>query len=76
MLEQRVRVLSEWPGRVDEVHVAEGQSVSVGDRLVTVESMKMLTDVEAPAAGVVRDIAVEVDSFLDEGALILEIETS
>lgn len=69
-----VQVLSEWPGRVAEIHVAEGQRVAAGEPLITLESMKMLTEVESPAAGIVRGIAVGVDDAIDEGVLILEIE--
>jgi biotin carboxyl carrier protein len=73
-VDDRVQVRSEWPGRVAEIHVDEGQRVSAGDALVTLESMKMLTEIEAPVSGVVRRIAVALDAAVDEGVLLLEIE--
>lgn len=39
--------------------VEEGQSVQVGDTLCIIEAMKMLNQIEADAAGVVRRILVE-----------------
>lgn len=47
------------PGAVVAVHVADGATVARGDRLVTVEAMKMEHPVTAPHAGTVRlDVAV------------------
>ena len=46
------------PGAVVALHVADGASVAVGDRIVTIEAMKMEHPVIAPHAGVVRlDVA-------------------
>ncbi|WP_425488155.1 acetyl/propionyl/methylcrotonyl-CoA carboxylase subunit alpha [Microbacterium proteolyticum] len=42
------------PGTVVAVHVADGDSVEAGARLVTIEAMKMEHTVTAPHAGVVR----------------------
>ena len=47
------------PGAVVAVHVADGASRGAGDRIVTIEAMKMEHPVVAPHAGVVRlDVAV------------------
>ncbi|WP_374312250.1 biotin carboxylase N-terminal domain-containing protein [Microbacterium sp.] len=47
------------PGAVVAVHAADGAAVASGDRLVTIEAMKMEHPVLAPHAGVVRlDVAV------------------
>ncbi|GAB3601778.1 acetyl/propionyl/methylcrotonyl-CoA carboxylase subunit alpha [Microbacterium aureliae] len=42
------------PGAVVAVHVADGDRVRAGDRVVTIEAMKMEHPVTAPADGVVR----------------------
>ncbi|MFT5193502.1 MAG: biotin carboxyl carrier protein [Candidatus Promineifilaceae bacterium] len=44
------------PAVVSEVLVAVGDSVSVGDRLILLESMKMIIPIVAPADGVVSEI--------------------
>jgi acetyl-CoA/propionyl-CoA carboxylase biotin carboxyl carrier protein len=47
------------PGAVVAVHVAPGARVAAGDRIVTIEAMKMEHPVIAPHGGVVRlDVAV------------------
>jgi acetyl-CoA/propionyl-CoA carboxylase biotin carboxyl carrier protein len=47
------------PGAVVAVHVADGATVAAGDRIATIEAMKMEHPVAAPHAGVVRiDVAV------------------
>ncbi|GAA5097965.1 acetyl-CoA carboxylase biotin carboxylase subunit [Microbacterium yannicii] len=46
------------PGAVVALHVADGAAVAAGDRIVTIEAMKMEHPVIAPHAGVVRlDVA-------------------
>ncbi len=47
-------LVSPMPGTVVAVHVADGQVVASGDRIVTVEAMKMEHSVTAPHDGVVR----------------------
>ena len=42
------------PGAVVALHVADGATVASGDRIVTIEAMKMEHPVVAPHAGVVR----------------------
>jgi acetyl-CoA/propionyl-CoA carboxylase biotin carboxyl carrier protein len=47
------------PGAVVAVHAADGDTVAAGDRIVTIEAMKMEHPVLAPHDGVVRlDVAV------------------
>jgi acetyl-CoA/propionyl-CoA carboxylase biotin carboxyl carrier protein len=47
------------PGAVVAVHVADGATVAAGDRIATIEAMKMEHPVTAPHAGLVRiDVAV------------------
>lgn len=48
------------PGRVVRIWVEVGQQVVVGDRLLSVEAMKMENEVRSPVAGVVQAISVAV----------------
>lgn len=70
-------------GDVDEVEVIEvlvqpGAQVAVDDPLLTLESDKASMDVPSPAAGVVRDVKVQVGDKVSQGRLIvlLEAETA
>lgn len=70
-----VRVVSELPGKVFEIDVAEGDTVSKDDTLVTLESMKMEIPVASPAGGVVKQILVALDDSVVEGQDIAILET-
>lgn len=67
-------ITADWPGRIAEIHVGVGDQVAANDEIITIESMKMLTPVAAPAAGRVSAIHVDVDEFVDEGASLMELE--
>ena len=60
---------------VIEVLVEVGDRIRPEDPLVTLESDKATMDVPAPAAGVVRELAVAVGDNVSEGSMLLRIET-
>ena len=66
-------ITAPMPGRIVSLDVAKGDTVKRGQKLVTLEAMKMEHALEAPFDGVVSQLAVEPDEQLVEGALILEI---
>src|SRR5579862_7785050 len=57
-----------------EILVSAGDTVSVEDPLVTLESDKATMDVPAPIAGVVKDVVVSVGDKVSEGSALLTIE--
>lgn len=57
-----------------KVLVAEGDTISDGDTLVILESMKMEIPVIAEASGVVNVVAVAEGDAIDEEALIAVIQ--
>ena len=59
---------------VIEVLVEVGDRIRPEDPLVTLESDKATMDVPAPAAGVVRELAVAVGDNVSEGSVLLRIE--
>jgi len=60
---------------VIEILVAEGDDVAEEDGLVTLESDKAAMDVPSPASGKVKSISLKVGDKVNEGSLILELET-
>jgi len=68
------KVLAEVSGSVWEVPVCVGQSVTEGDVLVVVESMKMEIPVEAPAAGTVREVLVAKGDTVADGQWIATLD--
>ncbi len=53
------------PGRVVALHVVEGQQVSAGDALVTMEAMKMEHKINAPADATVTEVRCAVGDQVD-----------
>ena len=66
-------VRSEMVANVWKVVVKAGDSVSAGDTLVILESMKMEIPVEAPEGGTIQQLAVEEGGVVQEGDLIARI---
>jgi len=58
---------------VVSVEVKEGDEVSEGDQLITLEAMKMNTLVTAPASGKVGTILVGPGDAVEEGQALLKL---
>ncbi len=50
--------------------------MAAGDELMVVESMKMEIPVECPVAGTVVEVLVAVEDHVDEGAILMRLETA
>ena len=71
----RLEVESEVTGSVWKVEVAAGEQVHEGDVLLILESMKMEIPVEAPAAGQVAEVLVDVEDAVQEDQVVAVLET-
>lgn len=58
---------------VVSVDVAVGQTVAAGDKVVTLEAMKMNTVVACPHAGTVRSISVKQGDAVEEGQVLVVV---
>ncbi|WP_153505673.1 biotin/lipoyl-binding carrier protein [Cumulibacter manganitolerans] len=67
-------VRAEMVASVFKVLVAPGDSVTEGDELVTLESMKMEIPVIAEVSGTVREVSVAEGDVIQGGDLIATIE--
>ncbi len=56
------------PGRIARVWVTPGTEVAAGDRLLSIEAMKMENEIRAPHAGTVLSVSVEVGDRVELGA--------
>ena len=66
-------VLSPLSGRVVSIEAQPGQEVKQGDRLLTVETMKMNTFISSPKDGKVGEILVAVGDTVEEGKVLARI---
>ena len=63
------------PGKVVELKVKVGDSISKGDAVVILEAMKMEHEVNAPADGKVSEIYIKKDEQLENGALLMIVDS-
>lgn len=66
--------VSPLAGVVNSIEVSVGQSVSEGDKVATIEAMKMKTAINAHRSGKVSNIHVKVGDAVDVGQPLLTIE--
>ena len=67
-------ILSPMPGRIIAVAVTAGEKVTMGQKIVTVEAMKMEHSLVAPFDGVVAELNAVEGGQINEGALLAKIE--
>jgi 3-methylcrotonyl-CoA carboxylase alpha subunit len=67
-------ILSPMPGRIIAVDVAAGAAVTKGQKLVTLETMKMEHTLTAPFDGTVAALNVSIGGQVSEGTLLVKVE--
>jgi 3-methylcrotonyl-CoA carboxylase alpha subunit len=67
-------ILSPMPGRIIAVDVTQGQSVTKGQKLLTLEAMKMEHSLTAPFDGIVAELNAETGAQVQVEALLVRIE--
>lgn len=66
-------ILAPMPGRVLSVEVAAGQTVTRGQKLLTLEAMKMEHSLVAPFNGTVEDLMVSAGAQVQVDALLVKV---
>jgi 3-methylcrotonyl-CoA carboxylase alpha subunit len=67
-------LISPMPGRVIAVEVRQGDKVAKGQKLVTLEAMKMEHSLTAPFDGVVTAVETSEGAQVTEGMLLVRVE--
>jgi 3-methylcrotonyl-CoA carboxylase alpha subunit len=67
-------ILSPMPGRIIAVDVTQGQTVTKGQKLLTLEAMKMEHSLVAPFDGLVAELNAETGAQVQVEALLVRIE--
>jgi 3-methylcrotonyl-CoA carboxylase alpha subunit len=67
-------ILSPMPGRIIAVDVAQGDTVTKGQKLLTLEAMKMEHSLIAPFDGVVAELNAQAGAQVQVEALLVRIE--
>lgn len=67
-------IRADMPGTVVAVHCAEGDEVTSGQKLLTIESMKLQISMVAPRDGVVAKLPVAANSTFERGAVLTALK--
>ena len=66
-------IKSPLPGIILMLHVKEGDSVKIGQKLITLEAMKMENNINADKEGIVTSLKVKQGDQVMEGDLLIQI---
>lgn len=67
-------LLAPMPGLVVRVSVKPGDSVTVGQALVSIEAMKMENELRSKSAGKVKAVPAIAGTAVEKGAILVELE--
>ncbi len=68
------RILAPMPGSIVSVAVKAGDSVTKGQTLLVMESMKMETTIAAPRDGMIAAVSYDKGQTFDRDALLISLE--
>ena len=66
-------IRADMPGTVVALHAAEGEQVTSGQKLVTIESMKLQIGVVAPRDGTVGKFHFQANTTFDRSAVLVSL---
>jgi biotin carboxyl carrier protein len=66
-------VVAPLGGVVNSIDVPLGRDVAIGDRVATIEAMKMKTEVRTKIAGKVTNIAVKTNDSVETGQVLMTV---
>ncbi|HET6940726.1 MAG TPA: acetyl/propionyl/methylcrotonyl-CoA carboxylase subunit alpha [Sphingomicrobium sp.] len=67
-------IAAPMPGKVVAVEVSKGETVAKGQRLLTLEAMKMEHGLIAPFDGTVTELSAQTGAQVSEGAVLAHVE--
>jgi pyruvate carboxylase len=69
-----MHIAAPMPGMVSSLQVCEGQQVEAGDRLLSIEAMKMETAIFAERPGVVGEVLITAGTQVDSKDLLIVLQ--
>jgi biotin carboxyl carrier protein len=65
---------ADFPGKILDIMVKEGDAVKAGQPVILLEAMKMENELASPASGVVSQIHAEKNASVESGQPLLTIQ--
>ena len=67
-------VMAFIPGTIRKINIKEGDQVTKGELLLTLEAMKMKNKIVSPLDGTVKKINVKTGNIVPKNTILVEIE--
>ncbi len=67
-------VKAPMPGTINEILIAEGETVKEGQEVAVLQSMKMNNPICAPCSGTVKAVKISVGDHVKEDSVLIVIE--
>jgi biotin carboxyl carrier protein len=67
-------IKSPMPGLVVNIFVEEGQSVAEGEKLLSLEAMKMENILKSPGDGIIKSVKVSKGNSVDKNQILVVFE--
>jgi len=67
-------IKSPMPGLVVNIFVVEGQEVNEGDKLLSLEAMKMENILKSPGSGIIKSVFATKGSTVDKNQILISFE--
>ena len=71
---EQVRIRAPMPGKIIDVLVREGSTVSKGEAVVILEAMKMQNEIISPASGTIVKVMAKANTNVMKDDLLVEIK--
>jgi biotin carboxyl carrier protein len=62
------------PGLIAQIDASVGEKVTKGQSLLTIEAMKMQTNIRSELDGIIKDILLDAGQQVDAGDLLIIFE--
>lgn len=67
------QIIAPMPGKILQVMVRNGDTVTKGDALLVMEAMKMEQTITAPCDGTIADLSLKMNDQVNDGQILLNI---
>eukprot|EP00929_Paragymnodinium_shiwhaense_P037168 TRINITY_DN19849_c0_g1_i1.p1 TRINITY_DN19849_c0_g1~~TRINITY_DN19849_c0_g1_i1.p1 ORF type:complete len:1168 (-),score=327.33 TRINITY_DN19849_c0_g1_i1:495-3998(-) len=68
------KIQAPFPGQIAEVKACVGATVEAGGVLAVINAMKMMSDIVAPAPGIVKEVHVEANAQVMDDTVLVSLE--
>ncbi len=68
------KFLSFISGKITIIYIKKGDKVKAGNKLLSLEAMKMKNEILSPVDGIIKSVNVKPNELVSKGQLLIEFE--